>query len=145
MIEKFWKKFIVKNNIKSCEYEAWSFGMEADLLSKLVSYGEKTATSSAYPLYKLKNKPLPKVGNYNIILNSKGKPVCITQTKKVYIKKFCEVTIEHAYKEGEGDKSLEFWRSVHENYFTKCLEEVGLNFTLDMKVVCEEFEVVYKR
>lgn len=146
MTEKeIWKAFIAENNIDHCEYKAWSFGAEADLLAKLVVQGEKTATASAYPLYGLENEPLPKAGAYDVILNSKDEAVCIIQTKKVYVVPFHAVTAEHAYKEGEGDKSLAFWRKVHEKFFTECLEEVNLKFTSDMKVVCEEFEVVYKR
>ena len=79
------------------------------------------------------------------VLYHKDEAVCIIQTKKVYVVPFHAVTAEHAYKEGEGDKSLAFWRKVHEKFFTECLEEVNLKFTSDMKVVCEEFEVVYKR
>ena len=146
MTEKeLWKEFITKNNIDDCEYEAWSFGAEPDLLAELVASGEKTATSSAYPLYALENEPLPKVGVHDVILDSKGEAVCVIQTKKVYVIPFKEVTAEHAYKEGEGDKSLDFWRKVHEKFFTECMEEVDLKFTSDMEVVCEEFEVVYKR
>lgn len=77
-------------------------------------------------------------------MDSKDNAVCIIQTKKVTVVPFNEVTAEHAYKEGEGNKSIDFWREVHEKFFTKCLDDVGLNFTLDMKVVCEEFAVVYK-
>lgn len=145
MTEKeLWKEFVAKNNIDGCEYEAWSFGAEADSLAKLVVNGEKTATASAYSLYELENAPLPKVGEYNIILDSKDEAVCITQTTKVYVTPFHAVTAEHAYKEGEGDKSLAFWRKVHEDFFTECLAEVNLKFSPDMQVVCEEFEVVYK-
>ena len=50
---------------------------------------------------------------------------------------------EHAFKEGEGDRSLEYWREVHKKFFRECLEEYGLEFSENMKVVCEEFEVVY--
>ena len=67
MTEKeIWKAFIADNNIDHCEYEAWSFGAEADLLAKLVVQGEKTATASAYPLYELENEPLPKAGAYDV-------------------------------------------------------------------------------
>ncbi len=66
------------------------------------------------------------------------------QTKKVTIVPFHEVSVEHAYKEGESNKTLDFWREAHEKFFTGCLNQVGLKFTTDMKVVCEEFSVVYK-
>ncbi len=144
MTEKeLWKAFIKKNPLADCEYEAWAFGVEADLLAHLVVIGEKTATASAYPMYELDNEPLPAVGEYSVILDSKENAICIIRTNRVSIVPFDEVTAEHACKEGEGDKSLDFWREVHEKFFTECLSEVGLNFTTAMKVVCEEFEVVY--
>ena len=121
-----------------------AFGAEQDLLAHLVVTGEKTATASAYPLYELENEPLPKVGSYSVILDSKNNAVCIIQTKKVTVVPFCDVSAEHAYKEGEGDKTLDYWREVHEKVFTQWLNECGLKFTKDMKVVCEEFSVAYK-
>ena len=69
--------------------------------------------------------------------------VCIIRTTKVYVAPFCEITENHAFKEGEGDKSLSYWRKVHEEFFKNALERKGLNFDEQMKVVCEEFEVLY--
>ena len=48
--KKLWNAFIAKNKLADCEYEAWSFAGDIDLLANLVGNGEKTATSSAYPL-----------------------------------------------------------------------------------------------
>ena len=144
MTEKeLWNQFKEKNNISDCDYEAWAFGVDADMLANLVLIGEKTATASAFPLYESEKEPLPEVGEYSIILDSKDNAVCIIKTAKVYVVPFKEVTAEHAYKEGEGDKSLEYWRAVHEKFFTDCLSEAGMLFSGDMKVVCEEFDVVY--
>ena len=69
-------------------------------------------------------------------------PVTGTLTKINTLVPFNEISKEHAYKEGEGDKSLDYWKRVHEDFFSKCLNEVRLKFTPDMKVVCEEFVVV---
>lgn len=143
--KELWEVFMRENNFAECEYEMWAFGVNADLLADLVATGEKTATASAYPLYELENEPLPATGAYNVILDSKDNAVCIIQTRKVTVVPFNEVSAEHAYKEGEGDKSLNFWREVHEKFFTECLKQAGLTFTPTMKVVCEEFEVVYKQ
>ena len=107
--------------------------------------GEKTATASAYPLYEYDREPLPSEGEYSVILDTQDNAVCIIQTTKVTIVPFDEITAEHAYKEGEGDKSLEFWRKVHQKIFTEWMEGAGLQFTLDMKEVCEEFVVVCKQ
>jgi len=46
--------------------------------------------------------------------------------------------------EGEGDKSLKYWRRAHISFFSRELEEYNMKFTEDMPVVFEEFEVVYK-
>lgn len=144
--KELWDKFIKENDMYRIadDYDAWSFGSAADELSHLVAIGTKTATSSAYPLYELKNEPLPLENVYSVILDSKGNAVCIIKTSKVSIVPFDEVTEDHAYKEGEGDRSLEHWREVHKNYFTRVLNKVGLTFSPDMNVVCEEFSVVYK-
>ena len=144
--KELWNLFIKESNLHEIDnsYEAWSFGSEADELALLVTIGIKTATSSAYPLYELKRESLPLPNVYSVILDSRGNAVCVIQTTKVEVVPFDKVTAEHAYREGEGDKSLEHWREVHEKFFTKALNKVGVDFTLDMKVVCEEFEVVYR-
>lgn len=143
--KELWNEYTAKFKVKDCEYQAWAFGDDADLLAGLVINGDKTATASAYPLYELENEPLPKVGEYSVILNSKEEAVCVIQTTKVYVVPFYEVSEDHAFKEGEGDKSLSFWRNGHEKFFIKCLSEVGKEFDEYMKVVCEEFKVVYKK
>ena len=65
------------------------------------------------------------------------------KTVKVYVTEFHQVSEEHAYKEGEGDRSLEYWRKVHTDFLTRELETLHLTFTENTKVVCEEFELVF--
>lgn len=142
--QELWEIFVRKQNITETEYEAWAFGGNPDKLAELVLQGIKVGTASAYPLYELEKEPIPKAGEYSVILNSKEEAVCVIQTTKVYVVPFCEVGAEHAFKEGEGDKSLAYWRMVHEEFFRECMEEAGLTFDENMKVVCEEFKLVYK-
>ena len=125
-------------------YEAWPFGEAPDKLADLVLQGIKTATCSAYDLYQINNEPLPQAGDYSVILNSSEEAVCIIKTIKVYVTEFKNVSEEHAFKEGEGDRSLEYWRKVHESFLTNELASVHKEFDESTKVVCEEFEVVYK-
>ncbi len=136
--EELWKKSGLSGT-----YEAWAFGEAPDKLAGLVIRGIKTATCSAYDLYQIENEPLPKPGDYSVILNSDGEAVCIIKTVKVYVTEFCRVSAEHAFREGEGDRSLEYWRAVHESFLTGELASVSLSFDENTKVVCEEFEVVY--
>lgn len=124
-------------------YEAWSFGDDADGLAELVRMGIKTATSSAYDVYEDESEPIPQVGEYSVILDSRSEAVCIIRTTKVYVTAFDQVTAEHAYKEGEGDRSLAHWREVHQAFFTQELAMIHRRFDEGIRVVCEEFEVVY--
>ena len=125
------------------DYEPWAYGDDSDLLAELTRMGVKTATSSAGPLYGLEGEPLPQAGEYSVILNSRDEAVCVIRTTRVYTVPFDEVSAEHARREGEGDRSLTYWRRVHEEFFRRELAEAGLTFTCDMPVVCEEFEMVY--
>ena len=124
-------------------YQAWSFGDDADHLASLVSIGTKTATSSLLLFYDLEGTPLPQAGDYSIVLDSRENAVCIIRTERVYVSSFQEVDERHAWKEGEGDRSLSYWRGVHERFFQEELKAVGRSFDERMNVVCEEFIKVY--
>lgn len=142
--EEMWKAFSERDGVQNEEYEAWAFGDEPDKLAELTVKGIKTATCSAYCWYESGQEELPKVGEYSVILNSENNAVCVIKTTKVYIEQFKNISKEHAYKEGEGDRSLEYWRRVHKEFFTKELSEAGKEFSEDMKLVCEEFEIVFR-
>ena len=83
-------------------------------------------------------------GDYSIILNSKDEAVCVIQTTKTSVVPFDEVSEAHAYKEGEGDRSLAYWRAIHEEFFTEEFEETEIEFNGQTRILCEEFKVVYK-
>ena len=136
--EELWEKSGLSGT-----YDAWAFGEAPDELAELVIQGIKTATCSSYDLYQINNEPLPKAGDYGIILNSNEEAVCIIKTKKVYVTEYNQVSADHAFKEGEGDRSLEYWRMVHESFLTNELSSVHRSFDEHTKVVCEEFEVIY--
>lgn len=139
---EMWERFCEKSGIKA-DYDDWAFGGAPDALAELVLNGIKTAMASAYPLYEQEQEPLPKAGDYSVILNTKGEAVCIIRTTKVYVVPFREVSADHAFREGEDDRSLESWREVHRDFFTREMNDEGLSFDEDMPVVCEEFMRVY--
>jgi uncharacterized protein YhfF len=127
----------------SGEYEAWAFGGAPDKLAALVVEGVKTATCSSLDMLTFEGEPVPKPGDYSVILDSAGEAVCIIRTTKAYVEAFDQVGAEHAFKEGEGDRSLDYWRRIHMEYFTEELGAVGLSFDKGSALVCEEFELVY--
>ena len=137
-----WEQFSQKENIEA-DYEAWAFGDDADTLAELVAAGIKTATASAFVFYELEGEPLPEAGQYSVILNSREEAVCIIKSTRVFVILYCNVDERQAWKEGEGDRSLSYWRIVHERFFRDELAQLGLPFDEKMKVVCEEFEKVY--
>lgn len=136
--EQMWKAFSEKSGI-SAEYDAWAFGDDADTLAELVLKGTKTATCSAQPFYELEGESLPREGEYSVILDSRNQAVCVIQTTRVYQISFEAVTAEHAWKEGEGDRSLAYWRQVHEAFFSQELSQAGMAFSQNLMLVCEEF------
>jgi len=142
--QQMWERFIKQNpDAAGYTYDAWCYGDTPDELAELTRKGIKTATASAYPVYELEKEPLPEAGAYSVILYSDGSAACIIQTEMVSVTPFRNVTEEQAFREGEGDRTLRYWRTVHERFFRIEMETAGLNFTEDMDVVCEEFKVVF--
>lgn len=140
--QELWAAYRAVNPEAGEDYEAWAYGDDPDTLAELTRRGIKTATASAGPLYG-PGEPLPAPGEYSVILDSREEAVCVIRTSRVYTVPFDQVSEEQAYQEGEGDRSLAYWRKVHEDFFRKELAEAGLEFSPQMPVVCEEFEVVY--
>lgn len=142
--EKMWEEYCKKANIDiNTEYSAWQFGAAPNNLAALVIIGAKTATASSYVLYELDGEPAPKVGEYSILLDANDEALCVIRDTKAEKVPYKKVSKEQAYKEGEGDRSLEYWRSVHWPFFQKEHEEYSTPFTEDSLVLCEEFEVVH--
>ncbi len=92
--------------------------------------------------YELENEPLPEVGKYSIVLNSKGEPVAVIQIATVEVLPMNEVTEEFTLAEGEGDYS--YWLIAHKEFFTNELATYNIVWDTSMKVVCEVFNVVYR-
>ncbi|UOQ87544.1 ASCH domain-containing protein [Gracilibacillus salinarum] len=121
---------------------AWQFGADPDYLAQLVIDGIKTATCSAHLFYELENEPLPTTEDYSIVLNSEDKPVALIKTVEVTLTPMNEVSAEFAAAEGEGDKSYQYWWKAHETFFRNELNAIGREFSEDMLLVCERFEVI---
>lgn len=149
-VDYMWENYLKsigenRNNTKK-QYTTWYFGgnqKDADELAELVKSKVKRGTTSLYYWYEDEEEPLPLPGEYSIIVNWEGAAQCIIKTNKVTLIPFKDVTEELARIEGEGDKSLEHWRDVHIRFFTKELKDEVKQFTEDMIVVFEEFELVF--
>lgn len=132
-----------KEQEKPQSVSAWQFGASPDKLAQLVIDGKKTATCSSYLLYELENEPIPTTEDYSIILNSKNQPVAIIKTTQVDVMPMNEVPEEFAFAEGEGDRTYRYWWDVHEAFFRNELKGTDHEFSEDMLLVCERFELIH--
>ena len=104
----------------------------ADELLELVLNGTKTATCST------EDEPnISKPGERWMVLDGKGDPKCVIESIEVTFQRYTEVDAKFAFDEGEGDRSLAYWREAHRQYFRR----LG-KFNEDMMLMCERFRLV---
>ena len=141
LAQNYWDTYWERKE-KPLSVTSWQFGGIPDELAQLVVAGVKSATCSLHLLYELENEPLPKVDDYSVVLNSEDEPVCIIRTSEVKILPMNEVPLDFAHAEGEGDRTYDHWRRVHIEFFTNELKGIGMDFSEDMHLVCERFELI---
>ena len=104
----------------------------ADALLDLVIRGVKTATCST------EDEPNTSTqGERWIVLDGRGEPRCVIETTDVSYRHFGEVDAAFAFDEGEGDRSLHYWREAHQRYFTRLNQ-----YSPNMLLWCERFELL---
>lgn len=144
--EMMWEAYCCKTSTnRNARHDIWKFcggGAVADELANLVLAGIKTATASTKLAYELGGENLPEVGTYSVILFDNEEAACIIRDTKVSVVPFNQVSADHAFKEGEDNRSLNKWREVHRRAFTPDYEAAGLDFDEKGDCVLEEFEVV---
>lgn len=151
-VKAYWQSYIStlddKHPHHQAIYTAWGFGNSpemADELGALVAAGTKKATASSIWVYEDTDEPEPYPGEISIVLNGKDEPICIIETVELSVKPFNEVDEAFAADEGEGDKSLRYWREVHTAFFTRECKSIGKRiFNETMPVLCERFKLIYK-
>ena len=104
----------------------------ADELLDLVIKGVKTATCSTEDE---PNTSTP--GERWIVRDGRGEPRCIIESLEVSYRRYNEVDAAFAREEGEGDRSLAYWREAHRRYFGR-----QGKFSEDMMLMCERFRLV---
>ncbi len=124
---------------------AWAFGAtpeHADELLDLVLRGIKDGTASSMWDYEATGDALPEVGELSVILDGEGEPRAVIETTALAVVPFDQVGEEHARAEGEGDRTLAYWREAHERYW-RAHSENPRGFEPDMPVLCERFRLLW--
>ena len=149
-VDEFWQAYLATlptaRAATLAQPEAWGFGDSprmADALGQLVRRGVKTATCGLLWEYEAEGEPIPEAGELSIILDGAGQPLCITELTEVVIRPYNEVDAQFAYDEGEGDRSLQFWRDAHWRFFTRVCKWIDRELSETMPLVCERFRVVF--
>lgn len=147
VIEQFWQRFLQETgrDANTKYLESFYFGSNeksANHLLQLVLAGKKKATCSSLAYFETIGEAVPKPGDFSIITDWSGKPFCVIQTREVVVMPFKEMTFDVCKREGE-DENLESWQDNHIYFFTEEGKQYGYEFSWDMDVVFEDFEVVY--
>lgn len=149
LTENFWQKFCAENpEINPNEsYQVWFFHHNRDSSKKLVELvlqGKKQATASLME----DESDFGEggiVGGYSIVTDFDGNPQCVIQTTEVRQLPFIEVDAQFAFDEGEGDKTLEYWRNAHQRFFTECCRELHIEFNEKSPVCCKRFKLLFPK
>ena len=147
-VAAFWSAFLVRTARPPATplYEAFAFGDSEALatsLAALVRRGEKAATASLVWENEAEGKRPPRPGDLSVVTAWDGRPLCVIETTGVEVHAFEDVDPGFAAAEGEGDRSLGWWREAHWNYFGRVCERLGAARSPRMPVVCERFRVVF--
>ena len=148
-LRPFWDEFIVSHgNVSDSRfYDVCVFGdseLLADELAELVLRGVKRATAGSLWSYEDAGIRIPHAGDLSIVTNWAGQPLCVIETISVQVVPYNQVTAKFAAIEGEGDGSLDYWQKVHHQYFLRECASSGREFSPEMLLACEQFEVVYR-
>src|SRR5215467_3666733 len=116
--------------------ESFAFGDSpelADELLALVLEGRKRATCWAVA----EGLKGAEIGKSMVARDGAGRPRAVLQTVELTQARFDEVDDRFAFDEGEGDRSLAYWRGAHQRYFTRLRL-----YQPDMMLWCERFRLV---
>ena len=125
----------------------WCFGDSERLAAELaesVAAGLKTETASLVWEYESEGEEIPRVGGLSVVTSFSGEPLFVVETTEAAIKPFRAVDAPFAFDEGEGDRTLAFWRRAHWNYFSRRCAHLGREPSESMPVVCHRFRVVFR-
>jgi uncharacterized protein YhfF len=118
------------------DLETFSFGDDPELADELLTVvldGRKTATCWAAS----EGLKSTEVGTFMVVFDGAGRLRAVIETVELTQRHFDEVDEQFAYDEGEGDRTLAYWRQAHQRYFTR-----NSQFEENMLLWCERFRLV---
>jgi uncharacterized protein YhfF len=122
-------------------------GALRDQLAAAIVAGEKTTTAGLLADREHEHEPLPAPGLRQVVIDSAGRPVAVTETTAARVMRLAGVDLGHAQGEGEGYASAAEWRAGHEQFWhsAEVRQELGdPAFTVDddTLVLAQEFRLI---
>ena len=143
---RLWNAFCAEHSPGKDDYAVWYFGdneTDANELVQLVLDGTKRGTASALWAHEADGEAVPRPGELAVVTNWLGEAQCIIRTTAVEIVPYKDVSEDFAAIEGEGDKSLRYWRELHWPYFGREMQRIGRSLTDSIPIVCHQFERLF--
>lgn len=122
------------------------FGDSPELADELLAFvldGPKRATAGLVAEFVADAQPLPRIGSHWVVCDGSGAPRVVLRTRELRIGPLSSVDAQFAWDEGEYDRTLETWLDGHRRYFRRACSRLGLEFSDDVEVVFERFDVVW--
>jgi uncharacterized protein YhfF len=145
-VQQFWGGFAALTQACPNDFAILRFGDGAGLADELATQvvsGNKRAMASLLRDFVELRRPIPKPGNFCVVVDGKNTPRCVIQTLRVEVRRLRDVDESFAWEAGGGDRSLEWWRTAHARYFKRCGSRGGFSVDDDTEVILERFEVVW--
>ena len=115
--------------------ESFAFGDSPEMADRLLGFvlsGAKTATC-----WSVRDGQQTEVGKQMVVLDGAGRPRAVIETVSLIQQRFCDVPLDFALAEGEGDETLDDWREGHRDYFTR-----NGGFDPEMMLWCERCRLI---
>lgn len=146
-VEAYWRRCRTVHRIARDSYHAGPFSDPRlapyqDMLLDLVAGGNKRATARLDMEFDRCGISRRRAGDYWVVLSAEATPRFLIRLTDVEVKPFDQVDGRFAAREGEGNGSLDHWRTVHREYFVQQCAEWGVAWRENLLVCCEGFEVV---
>ena len=144
--DTFWQAFRRYAGLDHDNYVVGSFGDSPEMateLADLAMAGIKRGTVSLARDYGEGREPMPKPGDFVMMLDGERRPRFIWRTTEVTIKPLSQADEASAWDEGEGDRTRDWWLDAHRRYFARQASPEGFDIDDEILTVFERFEVVW--
>ncbi|MEM9783386.1 MAG: ASCH domain-containing protein [Pseudomonadota bacterium] len=142
-----WRAFLAapETPVDARFYDVLSIGdtpAAADAGARLILSGAKTATSAL--LADLGDAGPPPIGSYSIVLDGRGRGICVVRTLALALRRFSQIDARFARAYGECDGTLATWRRNMGAFYAARAAVLGLDWNEESELVCETFTVVFR-